>query len=281
MSVITIPKLGRFFALIAMAAVMTGCGNNFKVSEVKVATQDMGGDAYASVQANVRTGRMRLPSFELPILDPKNPQEIYGRLRSQQIAGLQGSQITIALNLSKSIKAPFAEPVLPNGDPLPIGGLEDAAVVALPVAQTRAKIYVALGEGIAVIGTALPIKEFDSFTGYVPGLNLFPVFCFERGICASAGAFVGEREGESGLGLFVDAGAALYRDAREKGVELSTLGVGSHGIATTAEADGVGSHGLVKVQVVEKQPRRRSKNRFFRKYMELEDSHQTGVVSLH
>lgn len=251
---------------------LVGCGNGkVKVTGVDVEVSDVEGDAFAAVDIDIENeGNFRLPAFDLPIIDPKNPGEIYGTLSSKVLAGNAGNQVGVSVNLTKALRVPLGDPSLPNGADLPIAGLEDAALIRLPVAMSRSEVYIAIGNGVAVVGATLSIKEFDRLSQYTPGLNIFPYFCFDFNVCASAGVYLGEEEGKSGIGLFVDASQVVYNEALALGDDelISVMSVADESLvgASLSFEEGDGSNKEKKV--------------FSKKYKQLEKEHESGVLTL-
>ena len=106
---------------------------------------------------------------------------------------------------------------LPNGSQIPVGGLGSLPVINLPIGNTGARVYFAVGKGaageqIALFGTAITFKEFDSLAKYVGNANLFPAFVFPDGIRGIAGIFTGTAPSTSGIAVFVDVGPVLPKN---------------------------------------------------------------------
>lgn len=190
---------------------LASCGKtpslNF-VKNVELKTYQKDNQAYGQVKTNLDTGSIQLPGLSLPIVDPRAPQITYGNLGI--VLNLNGStDIVIDVNLSAVAQLPGGPVSLPNGTALPVGGLNGADVIELPVDRTGAKVYVAFGAGVALVGTAVPIREFNGIGSYVGGANLFTAFQVGGNVRGIAGVFTGRNEGQNGIGFFVDASKLL------------------------------------------------------------------------
>lgn len=204
---------------LASLSITAGCGKNQSqnfVKSVNLKTYHYENDAYAEVQAVLNSANMQMPSIDLPIVDPRHPGSIYGRVSLKPTVG-GDAELGIAVNLTDVAQVPGNDPRLPNGAALPVGGLDSARVVPLPVANTGARVYLALDGGFdgginaktLMIGTAIPIREFNNIGRYVGGANIFLPFQFNNGVRGIAGIFTGQGDGQNGFALFVDVSALI------------------------------------------------------------------------
>ncbi|OFZ56710.1 MAG: hypothetical protein A2428_05665 [Bdellovibrionales bacterium RIFOXYC1_FULL_54_43] len=196
-----------------LALFMGGCGQNNSqnnlVKDVQLRTFEQNGASYVEVASLFNTGATQLASFELPIFNPEKPSEVYGRIAVRQVltGNATGFELGLAVNLTEVAHLNLVDKYLPNGTPIPVGGLGNTPVIGVPVGGSGARIYVAYGPNVALIGAALPIREFDGMTD--APVNVFPMFEFGEGVRGIAGIFTGTEKKQSGIALFVDAGPAL------------------------------------------------------------------------
>lgn len=226
--------IAHLVALAAVAFIATACGNdNGIVKNVKLKSYNQEGDAYAEVIATLNIGGAQLPSVELPVFDPRNPAVTYGKVSLTPGLGNQ-ADVGIAVNLSDVAHVPGGNALLPNGGKLPVGGIDVTKFVALPLGNTNAQLYVAVDSQLAVIGTAIPIKEFDSVGKVGGGANLFTSFALKNGVRGIAGVFTSARPGQNGFGIFVDASSLLPKPVPQLGLVTTRFALFANSEAPTA-----------------------------------------------
>lgn len=220
---------------LATALAATGCGKGGGgigsiVNGVQVRTYEMGGDLWGEMKANLSTGALILTGLNLPIIDPKNPGVILGNVAITSgtcgSAFCSASDLALSMNISKVLKTGLVSNTLPNGTAIPVGGIGDTAIIALPLKNTGARLYVGLGKNVALLGIAMPFREFDKIGQYVPGVNLFQPFGSEKDdVRGIVGIFTGAGAGQNGLALFVDLSKALNASSGMMAMRSSALGV--------------------------------------------------------
>ena len=200
---------------LSMAAVTTtGCGSaqsgvSGLLSSIQVKSYAQNGDLWASLSAQLDTGNMLLGAVSVPIMDPKNPSVTYGSLSiapnlcSSTGICAGGGTITIGVDVSAVAHVQEVSNQLPNGTMIPVGQAASAAIVALPLGNSGGKIYVALGQGIAMLGIAMPFKALDPVGQYAPGVDIFSSFTLGS-VSGIVGLFTGSSTDTTGFGLFVD-----------------------------------------------------------------------------
>jgi hypothetical protein len=197
--------------LVTSGTLAVGCGKQqgglAKNVQIRTYTQD--GDIWGEMIATFETGGLSFPALSLPIFDPKHPGVSYGTVSFRPILS-GGTELVIAVNISDVANVQNVITTLPNGTPIPVGGLGMCSTIGLPVGGTKTIVYVALGEGCAMVGVALAIKELDNIGQHVGlPLNFFPAFDFGNGVRGIAGIFTGTTSGSSGIAIFVDFAGAL------------------------------------------------------------------------
>ena len=204
------PFLTAFLGVFCLA-LTSGCG--LKVTGVQVTTSiDPSGNEWVDMNTQMTTGSFSLGSIQLPIGDPLNPQLQYGTFGVTTTSCLtcpNGNTVAVNvdLNLTKVTKASTLPPLLPNGTPLPVGGLPGAQVITLPVGNTGALLYFASGPNVAMLGAAVPFSQLAVVGSTIPGANIFPSFSFNTPagpLAVLAGIFTGAQSHGTGIGFFAD-----------------------------------------------------------------------------
>ncbi len=200
----------------------SGCGKNGAnpistlVNDVKLKTYSQNGDQWMDVTIMLTTGGFTLAGINLPVINPEDPTKMYGELTMVPNLCMTnpcnaGGELRVALNLTQTTQMQGVDIRLPNGTALPVGGLQNATVVALPIAQTGAKIYLAFGQGVAMFGAAIPFSALDPAGKYLPGVNVFQPLTFEK-VNLIAGIFAGATPNSTGVGLFLDLSSVLNQN---------------------------------------------------------------------
>ena len=207
------PRFALSLLVVLLMFTSGGCGKKGVgglVSGAQFSTTEENGDLFGNLNVLLSTGGVLLPSFDLPILNPKNPGAIYGTI-SMRDALSAGTQLGISVNLSEISGLEGADgSLLPNGRAIPV--FLGAGVRPLSVAVSgRSRVYFAFSEGTAVIGTAIVIPEFDKIASYVGAVDLFFPFQGENGVRGAAGLFSSPQSGQSGIAVFVDASSVLQQ----------------------------------------------------------------------
>jgi len=204
-------KITPLFLGLGVAIITTSCGEgqNSIVKDVNVITYEQDSDGYVEFNAILGSGAMRFPIFDIPIKNPDNPNVEYGRIWMYDVVP-SGSQLGVTVNVTAASGTPFVDATLPNGSRLPIAGIEDAVVLAVPVSVNNIKVYAAFAPNVALLGAAIPISEFDKVGQSACPISLLPSFKIANGIRGIAGVFTGCEPGQSGVAIFVDAGQKLF-----------------------------------------------------------------------
>lgn len=252
---------------------LTGCGKGGglggMVEDVQVSTIERDGQLYGQLTATLNTGAMMIAGLDVPIVNPKQPGKILGHVSinsnfcGQSFCG--GSVLKVDMNISAISNGGPLDHTLPNGAPVPIGNIEQGAVVALPIGHTGARLYVGMGKNVALVGFALPFKQFDSIGQYVPGVNLWQPFDLGEKGRGIVGIFTGMQPGQSGLGLFVDLSGVLKKSSLQ-------MVRGEFGAASNVKQQ------LVPMAGVESQPSKRDMKKLIRKINELNSRGELLVV---
>jgi hypothetical protein len=196
-------------ALLLIGATNTGCGKSI-VTDAHVKTYQQDGNAYGEVGFVFNTGSIQMPSFTFPIINPTRPGESFGSI-SMRPALKGGTDLTVAVNISGLPGIPGIEgDHLPNGKTIPIALPDDVEAFSLliPAGAINLRIYLAFGDDTAMVGIAVPIKQFKELAKYIGSFDLFIPFQFDK-VRGTGGIFSGPGDGQSGIAAFIDAGALL------------------------------------------------------------------------
>jgi len=218
---ITINNKSTVFGLIltGLLIISSGCGKNGNtpiatlINDVSLKTYLQDHDQWMNVSVKLTTGGFSMTGIHLPIVNPNDSSKVYGEFtlvptlcNTSPCNG--GGQLTVALNLTETSQTQGVSIDLPNGTALPVGGLQNANVIALPVAQTGAKIYLAFAPGMAMFGAAVPFSALDPAGKYLPGVDVFEPLTFDK-INLIAGIFAGAATNTTGVGIFLDLSSVL------------------------------------------------------------------------
>jgi hypothetical protein len=209
-----------FLTLASMSFTLASCGKDGAavesvVTNVQLNTYSQGADQWISTTISLNTGGFQLAGINLPIADPRDMTKVYGQLSMlPSLCGqnCNGGDLQIALNITQVTKIPGTTATLPNGTALPVGGLQNSTVIALPIANTGARVYFAFGPGIAMLGTAVPFAVLDPVGQLTPGINIF--YPLHIGpVDLIAGIFAGADTKTTGIGAFLDLAGLMNSNA--------------------------------------------------------------------
>ncbi|MFN7685905.1 MAG: hypothetical protein ACK5QT_10910 [Oligoflexia bacterium] len=201
-------------ALFALTLNAAGCGKKGAgsfVTQAKFQTSEENGQLIGDLKLMLNTSGVQLPSFVVPIADPKEPGRFYGAISMRDALGI-GTELGVRIHLDEipGLNGSVDSSQLPNGKPIPVALPTGVTAVAIPI-QERSRAYVAFGERTALVGTAVVIREFDRLASAIGGTDLFFPFTGDHGIRGVAGLFSSSESGQSGLAVFVDVGPALQQ----------------------------------------------------------------------
>ncbi len=207
-------SLKSYGLMFLMLLVFTSCGKNATnqfVQNVKIESSVKEGDVYVDLSALINLYGLAMSAIEVNIIDPDDPDKHYGSLRIWPTLDKR-TQIGLSVNLTDAAQMPGGEARLPNGSPVPIGGLDGVQIIQMQVSDIEASIYLGLSEKSLLLGFAIPIKEMDGATGYVGPVNIFPGFEY-KGYRGMVGVFTGKETNQSGVAMFMDLSPVLSPDA--------------------------------------------------------------------
>ncbi len=199
--------------LVLSGTLATGCGSqssqNGFMDGFSLKTEVIDGAVWAHASGQFATGGLVLPALTMPIFDPKRPGVSYGTVAI--LPTLTGkTELKVSVNISEAAHVQNVMRTMPNGTAIPVGGIDACQVLGLPVGSTKTVVYLGLGDGCAILGVALAIKELDKVGTYVGlPINFFPRFDFGKGVVGVAGVFTGQTSGSSGIAFFADLSSAL------------------------------------------------------------------------
>lgn len=220
----TVTKKHVLASALAMGSLLmvAGCGQNGNnavsnlVTNVVLSNWVKDGDSWVQLTASLNTGGFMLAGINVPIYDPKDTTKIYGQLSllpnlcNAGSTCTGGGDLVVAVNTSQLSGSQAVFTDLPNGTPIPVGGLQNATLIGIPVGKTGARIYLAFGKGVAVFGTAIPFSALDPASKYTPGVNVFQPLTFGK-VNLLAGLFIGSntQPKTTGVALFADLSSVI------------------------------------------------------------------------
>ena len=207
-----------------------GCKNSTPVNPVHVTNVSVNTsvttnqDEWLNFSITLSTQNFTVAALTLPILDPKDTTRQFGSFSLQPVLCSNpstcpygnGVQIGVNLDMTGILNTKGVAPVLPNGAALPIGGLQNSTVIALPIANTGAVIYFAVGKGVAMFGTAVPFAQMNGVGQTIPGANLFipvTITTAKGPFTLLPGLFTGSAPNTTGVGFFADLSGLIPQSA--------------------------------------------------------------------
>jgi len=107
------------------------------------------------------------------------------------------------VNLAAALGGALTESsLLPNGNRIPVGGLQNTKVFAYNLKNSRSTVYLAYSGGVTMLGLAINIDQLDKLGSNVGAVNFFPSFN-KNGVEGLAGIYTSQNPGQSGLAIFV------------------------------------------------------------------------------
>ena len=195
------------------------------VQDAEIESYQMDGELVGELTTFLDTGGMILPSVQVPIINPKNRSEELGYLVMKPGFGSNLAELTIMLNISQAIGLNGnGLAVLPNGTPLPIAGVDHSQIMTFDLGgKHNIKVYATIDtrNEQAMMGVAVPIKQFQSIGDRLAGVNVFPGFILDNGVQGTFGLFTGKDEGQNGFALFADVSSLIKGNSLSGGQGLN------------------------------------------------------------
>ena len=200
-------KFNLLLPSVAVLISMSACSQNGNVSlkGVDLSTSEVGSETYVNMEAIVAMGNLKLPSTEVPILNPTN-QQVLGQMSLEALTD-GTNRLSVSIDYQAATKLdPSLGATLPNQRELPtqLGLTSDTKMIGIPILQ-QSRIYIGGDlEKNLYIGAAIAVPAFDTVLDQVPlPLNIFFAFPFSTEVTGYAGLFTGPQKGQNGLGVFV------------------------------------------------------------------------------
>ncbi|MBF0208493.1 MAG: hypothetical protein HQK53_16575 [Oligoflexia bacterium] len=186
---------------------------NQVVKDIKLTTtlDSNSNELWISISALFDLGGMAMTAITLPVRDPYDPERVYGKIFFKPTIEGTYNEVGVQINLSDCAKIPGGIATLPNGEVIPISGIEKNRVLELRIDQIQSKVYVALDSDLTLFGFAITIDQFDQVAAYIGGANVFLGFDIFK-VRGMAGLYTGLDPSQSGLGFFVDLSSVITTD---------------------------------------------------------------------
>ena len=183
--------------IISSLFLMTSCGKLSQrvVSDVTVATKMEENNQWISTDFKLDLGERKLPSMTLPL-----PRD-YGKFRSYKVN--KENYIGLDFNMSSILNLPGGVATLPNGEIVPIGLSGKVTIIEVPISRINGKAYIAVSEGVALVGLAAAIKLPKSIDEGV--VSEFPTYKVGK-VDIMAGFFTSSIENANGFAIFANLG---------------------------------------------------------------------------
>jgi hypothetical protein len=194
-----------FYSLLLTLPLLTSCGknqgSNSIVSNVSLGSYESEGEKHLEVLTEIDLGSITLPNISYPIIKAKDGRTV-GALEIRSL--LDGNnELAFDLNLASALGGALTQnSLLPNGNKIPVGGLQNSQVYAYELKNSRSTVYLAYSGGVTMLGLAINIDQLDKLGGNIGSVNFFPSFN-KNGIEGLAGIYTSQTPGKSGLAFFV------------------------------------------------------------------------------
>jgi hypothetical protein len=174
----------------------TGIVNDIKL---RLFQDPQSNDTMVEMTTDLMTGNLVFSNMTIPIVDPKNPAREYGTITMQK--DLNGKNLLV---LTADLTAmrngqPVDGRLLPNGSPIPVGGLD--YVVAFPAGK-KSLVYLGAQSNLVMLGLAVVIPQMDKIGATLPGASLFFDLPTQSKVRGLAGTFFGAQASTTGIGVF-------------------------------------------------------------------------------
>ncbi len=196
-------SFNRFFAVPALGLALVGltaCGSGGKPSAllknvaITTSVDPVSGDSFLSLSSQLKTGNATIVNITVPVT--KDGVEI-GQV------SVVNNVVTVSVNMTEVAHATGSGGTMPNGNPIPVTGLDPASIIQL-AAGDKADVYASASSGLAMLGFALRIKAFDSIGKYVGPISICDEFKMDS-VHGTACTFFSAEKGKSGFAVFADA----------------------------------------------------------------------------
>lgn len=203
--------LKHYLLLIPMSLIFVSCGGssalNSIVNAVNINQIEEDGKITLDAEFQINAPGITLPSITYPVV-VRGEQKGTVSLISN---GPGQNAVRVSANITDLINLPeFADPNLPDGEQIPVIGIGNANVIAIPLGDGGNTLYLATGNDVAMVGVAVIIKQLDALGRTILGVNTFVPFQ-GNGFAGTAGFFTSVNPGESGIGIFLDVKGILDR----------------------------------------------------------------------
>ena len=180
--------------LISSLFVLTSCGNSGKqfVSDVDVQTVNQDQQKWLVSNFRLNLGKVELPELVFPL-----PSD-YGNFRSFRKDS--ANYLGVDFNISSILNLPGNIATLPNGQvvPIDVGG---AGIIEIPNDKINGKVYLAVADGVALIGVAAVIKQLADLD--VGDIGVFPTYKVGK-VDVMAGIFTSSTDNTNGIAIFAN-----------------------------------------------------------------------------
>jgi hypothetical protein len=184
-------------ALLTSMFALTGCGDSATkwVEDVNVETANQNDQKWVVTDFQLNLNKVMLPFLTLPL--PNS----YGAFRMWRLNGK--NYMGVDLNLTTILDQPGGNATLPNGQMVPVD-TNGVGVIEVEIDDINGKVYVAMAEGMTLVGVAVSIDQLDGMG--VGEIGVFPMFNI-KGYDVTAGLYTSDESGKTGIAVFANVGS--------------------------------------------------------------------------
>ena len=197
----------RLFVIMTLSSLLmlVSCGNSGKkfVSDVEVETVDQNQQKWLVSNFKLNLGNLELPELAVPL-----PSD-YGNFRAFRKDS--ENYLGVDFNVTSILNLPGSAATLPNGQVIPID-VSGAGIIEIPMSKINGKVYLAVADGVALIGVATVIKQLADLD--VGDVGVFPTYKVGP-VDIMAGVFASKRDDTNGIAIFANL-AGIWDGAQKE-----------------------------------------------------------------
>lgn len=184
--------------IVLLSTLSIACGKKGLIHDAHMSSTVVDGNLFAKLSASFETSGLPVPTVSKPLYNNRYSQSI-GTISIGDSGGKGGIDILVNLSLIAKLSDLNNSATLPNGHSLPISGIDTSKVFQMSPSQSNIKVYVYLDQTLKqrMIGFAVPVKQLDRASNYLP--DLFKPFS-NKTVNGTGGLYFGSA-GQSGIAM--------------------------------------------------------------------------------
>lgn len=183
-------------SFLVLSLLLVSCGGSGRkfVSDLDVKTVDDNDQKWVVTNFKLDIGNVEVPDLVYPL-----PND-YGNFRAYRQE--DQNYLGVDFNLTSILNLPGSIATLPNGQVVPVD-TSGAGIIEIPVNRINGKAYVAVADGMALLGIAVVIKQLGDLDLNVGDVGVFPTYKI-KGVDIMAGIFTSNDDQSNGIAIFAN-----------------------------------------------------------------------------